>query len=112
MPGTYHALLEAGDSVTLRSVVSRAAMVIFRGDAVPLGGEGLATSIRWDRAIARDSIRMTARVVGNGAYVYMVCHMTARAAPIQGTEVESVFLSRIGSAWMIRLVHRTVGEPE
>lgn len=109
----YHAALEAGDTAAVKGMLAAGAMVVHGAEVSPLTGEDLARVIRWDRAIIRVPATVTARVLGSGAYVSMVSKFSARAAPdaIRGDEVESIFLSRLGDAWSIELVHLTVGSP-
>lgn len=110
----FHAALEAGDTLVLRGLLAPGAVVIKRGEVTPLKGEGLQAEIRWARAITRGPARISARVMGWGAYVYSAARVEARANPglIHGTEVESVVLSRLGRGWFIELIHSSLGSPD
>ncbi len=107
----FHAALESGDTLVLRGLLAPAAVVLKRGEASRLQGEGLQAEIRWARAITRRTTQVTARVLGWAAYVYTAAQVEAKANPaaLQGTEVESVVLSRLGQTWFIELVHSSLG---
>lgn len=107
----YHAALESGDTVVIKGMLAPGAVVLKRGEATRLQGEVLQAEIRWARAVNRRPTQVSARVLGWGAYVYSAALVEAKANPaaLQGTEVESVVLSRLGRTWFIELVHSSLG---
>lgn|GEM_PF-3670031 len=107
----FHAALESGDTLALRGLLAPGAVVLKRGEASRLQGDALQAEIRWARAITRRPIQVTVRVLGWAAFVYSAAQVEASANPaaIQGTEVESVVLSRLGQTWFIDLVHSSLG---
>lgn len=107
----FHAALEAGDTAALLGMLAPGAVVLKRGETAPLRGPTLEAEIRWTRAMARTIVGRTARVLGWGAYVYTTAKVEAKANPtlIQGTEVESIVLSRLGRTWFIELIHSSLG---
>jgi hypothetical protein len=107
----FHAALESGDTLALRGLLAPGAVVLKRGEATRLQGDALQAEIRWARAITRGPTQVVARVLGWGAFVYSAARVEAKANPaaIQGTEVESVVLSRLGRTWFIELVHSSLG---
>ncbi|NOT08407.1 MAG: hypothetical protein HOP28_09400 [Gemmatimonadales bacterium] len=107
----FHAALEVGDTTVLRGMLAPGAVILKRGEVTPLRGDGLQAEIRWARAVKRGPAQITARVLGWGAFVYSSASVEAKANPalIQGTEVESVVLSRLGRTWFIELIHTSLG---
>ncbi len=102
------------DTTALFGMLARGAVILKRGEATPLSGEGLQAEIRWARATTRGPAKVTARVFGWGAYVYSSTTVEAKANAdlIRGIEVESVVLSRLGRTWFIELIHSSLGSPD
>ena len=107
----FHAALEAGDSGAVRGMLAPGAVVLERGEIERLAGAKLAGQVRIARAMNRTSLQMTARTLGWAAYVYSTARVEARGRPdlINGTEVESAVLSRLGDTWFIEMVHTSFG---